>query len=132
MRELVGRVERIDGRIDAAHGGDGEEDDGVFGQVGAVDGEHVALAEAARREPRGHLPHRIGQLRVGDRPPRRPIDEGRLVAARHGLLQDEQRQRNARDLDVGKRTAVAHRARGMREPAATGSAAFTTASSSGV
>jgi hypothetical protein len=85
--QLVGRVERVDGRHRAAHVRDGMEGDGVFGDVGAVNGQHIPLAKAALGQTGGHKMDAKGQLLVGDGTAGRPVNQGRLVAVGGHLLQ---------------------------------------------
>lgn len=82
--------------------------DDVLRQVGAVDGEHVALLEATPREAGSDAPHRVGEGRVGDRASGRTVYEGGLVTELPGPLEHEPRQRDVGNLDVGVRTAEDH------------------------
>ena len=78
--QLVGGQQRVGGRVDATDRRHGVKRDRVFGQVRGVVSKHVALAKAALGEPRRDRAHRLGQLRVGDRPAARPVDQRRLIA----------------------------------------------------
>jgi hypothetical protein len=88
LGQLVGGVERIGGGGDAAERRDAEEHQAVLGQVRAVEREHVALAEAARSEARGHALHALGQLPVREGAAAGAVDQRRLVAEPDGVAQD--------------------------------------------
>jgi hypothetical protein len=106
--QLVGGVEGVDRGIDAADGRDGVEGNRVLGQIGAIDGEHVAFAEAPPREAGGRLPDRVGQLAIGERAAARAVDQGWLVAQFQGALQDQRGHGDIRDSHLGERTAEDH------------------------
>src|SRR3954465_2144988 len=86
------------------------EHDRVLGHVRRHEGEDVALGEASRHEPAGQRPDALLERRVRQRPSGGPVDEGGLVAEFSRPVQGVRRQRLVRDVDVGQRTAMDHRA----------------------
>ncbi len=121
--DLVGGVGRVDRRHDPAERRDGVEGDGVFRPVRRAQGEHVAAAEAAVREAGGERPDGAREVAVGERAPRRAVDQGRAVAALGRVLEDEGRQGHVGHGDVAERALEDHafnvprRSRGARAPA---------------
>ncbi len=109
MAQLVRGVEGVHGHAHPAGRGGAVEGDRVLGQVGHVDPEHVALAEPARGEAGGERPNSQRELRVGDGPPRWPVDQRRLVPVLAGSLEDERGHVRVRDLDVVVGAPVDHR-----------------------
>ncbi len=88
-RELVGLVEGVRRCARTAEAGHRVVDDRVLRQVGKEESEHVALPEPARMQTRRDRVDRPGQLWIGDRPARWPVDERRLVTDSRSGLQDE-------------------------------------------
>ncbi len=117
VRELLGQlvrgIERIGGGIDAADRGHREKDHRVLRHIGAVDGEDVALLESPLGEAGRRLAHAIRELAIGERPPRRPVDERRLVTEPGRVAQDELGDRHLGNGDVG--AGALHDHRGLLE-----------------
>ena len=88
----------------AAGGRDAVEGEGVLGDVRAVDGEHVALGEAAGGQAGRHPAHAPGQLAVGQGPAAGPVDQRRLVGPLHGVGEHELVQRHVGHRNVGMGT----------------------------
>src|SRR3990167_7350310 len=61
LDQLVGGVERVDGRVDAAEGRDRVEGHRVLREVRAVDREDVALLEPAAGQARGRAADAVGE-----------------------------------------------------------------------
>jgi hypothetical protein len=108
LRQLLGRVERVDRRDDAAERGDRVEGDDVLRQVRAVERQHVALPKAAPREPGRRRAHRARELRVGQDAPARAVDERGLVGVLRDASEDELAERDLGDFDFGERAAEDH------------------------
>ena len=106
--QLVDRVDRVDRRAHRAEDGDGVEGDHVLGRVGRVEGDDVALADAAAREDAGRRRDGVGGLRVGVGPARRRVDQRGLVAVLGGVLEDELGERDRGYVDVGVRAREDH------------------------
>ena len=111
--QLSGRVERIDRGHRSTGNGDTEKGDRVLRQVRAVDGEDVAPGESARGQPGGGGAGGRVQLSVGQRAAGRAVDQRRLVGPLVHVLEHVVRQRDVRNLHVGKRAAVEHRYLGL-------------------
>jgi hypothetical protein len=102
--QLVGGVEGADGGVDAAGGRDAVEGQGVLGQVGAVDGEHLALLEAPGGQAGRHPADPAGELAVGQGPTAGSVDQRRLVGPAHGVGEHVLVQGDVGDGDVGMGT----------------------------
>ena len=102
--ELIGRlaggVERVHRRAHAPCRRRGVEGDGVFGQVGHVDPEDVAVAEAAAGEPGGEGANPLRELAIGEGRAGRPVDQRRRGGLLVSELEDERGDIDARDVDV--------------------------------
>jgi hypothetical protein len=107
--DLIRGVQRVDRADDAADRDHPVKRHGEFRHVRAEHAEHLSLGEATLREARADPSDAVGELRVGQRPPTRPVDQRRPVGMRIGPLQHELRERHLRDVDVGMRAAVDHR-----------------------
>jgi hypothetical protein len=79
----------------------GERDHGVLGQVGRVDGQHVAGAEAARREAACRPLDERGELAVGEGAAARRVDERRLAGEAIGMAQHVLGEPHVGQLGVG-------------------------------
>ena len=107
--QLARGIQRVDRCVDAAGGGHTEERDGVLRHVRAVDGEHIALAEPARRQPGRRPLDRPDQLSIGQGASARSVDERRLVGVFRRVLEQIVLQRDVRDVHVRIGAAIDHR-----------------------
>ena len=106
--ELVRGVERVGrGRLAPRRGG-AVKGDRVLGDVGHVDGEHVAVAEAALGEPRRERADPARELGVGDRAAAGTVDQRGLVAPLRGLLEHERGHVRLGYVDLAVAAAVDH------------------------
>jgi hypothetical protein len=110
LAQLVRRVQRIDRRIDPAQRGDREEDHSVLGDVRAVDGEDVALAEAPSRERGGDAPDLIGEAPESQGASGRPVDDRGPLTQAFGVAEHELGDGDLRDGDVRPRALEDHAA----------------------
>ena len=90
---LASGVKRIEHRRRATQRGDPVEGDGELRHVRADRGEDVPFTEALPRQTRGHAPHAVGELPVGQSSAAWTIDQRRLVGQSLGMPQDEGSQR---------------------------------------
>lgn len=90
--ELFGELIRGGQRVDGGDGGAGPgrpvEDGRVGDRVGAVQGEHVALAQPGRGEVRGDAPVEGVELGVGDGHPVGAVDQCGCVTEVRGVPED--------------------------------------------
>ena len=121
LGQLVGGVERIDGGVDRRRATRRAWKTTTYsGQVGAVDRDHVALAEAARAP--GRSPTRriaSSSCRYVSDAAGRPIDDGRLVAEPAGVPQHVLGDGDVGHRDVGAAAPDDHRG-ARRGPRASG------------
>jgi hypothetical protein len=96
--QLVGGVERVRGGDHAACQRDAVKRQRIFGQVRAVDSDHLAFTQSALSKVARHAPHAPIQLRIGECAPRVPVNHRGLVAVLQRMLID-----HLRDPDFGNR-----------------------------
>ena len=108
VRQLLGRVERIGRGAEPAGAIGAVERDRVLGHVRHVHRQNVACAKAAAVKTGGERVDRADQLRVGQRPARRAVDQGRPVRMVSRVLEHERRDVHCRDLGAQVGPTVDH------------------------
>src|SRR5205809_3150221 len=106
--ELLGRIQRIGRRHDAADHERAVERQRILGQVRAADGHHVALGEATARETGRHPPRAASDLSLRERSPAGAVDEDGPIGAIARVPENEARVRHVGDRNVRVRAAKDH------------------------
>src|SRR5262249_7147503 len=106
--KLVNSVERIDGGDGAAEHRDGQDGDGVFGQIGAVDSEDVTLGEAALGKACCDESSPHGKLTVGESASTGGVNQRRLLGQLASALEHDGVQGDVGYGDVCVRAAEDH------------------------
>ena len=106
--ELLGRVQRVRRGDHAADHDGAVKGQRVLGQVRAVDGEDVALGEAAARQAGRHPARPARHLGDGQGAPARAVDEHRPIGVLAGVPEDEGRVGQLGDRHVRDRAPKDH------------------------
>src|SRR5258707_2132382 len=101
MSRLFGRVERIQGGVNAPEHRHGVKRDRIFRTVSTENAKDVAFAESLLRQTRGCAPHCVLELRVSPLAAGRPVDQRRLVLNSIRRLKNEISQRDIGNRNVG-------------------------------
>ena len=105
---LLGGIGGVDGGEHGADSRDGMEHHGVLRQVGRVDANYLALADAVMREARGQAANALGQLAVGDGVPGGGIHQRGTIPIRADVSKHEVGERHVGNRDGRERAAKGH------------------------